>query len=140
MSGAESVFIRRVRNGFVVRAGLADEWYCPDLSSAIACASSELADSQASGPTPMLSEAPVASEAADESLADQVVEALEKLDGADPDDDATIFLARRLVKNIRGTVPPAVETRIVEIVREKLRVKRLLEAHPPATRRRKETS
>lgn len=139
MTGSWSVFIERLTGGgFLVREDLNDQYFEPNLKSVLKRVAAALADSGDSG----LSEAPDASEAADESLADQVVEALEKLEGADPDDGATIFLARRLVQDIsrpRGTVSPAAESRIVEIVLEKLRVKRLLEAHSPATRRRRKT-
>lgn len=150
MSEHSSAYIKRLQNGWFVRLGWAYEYYFPDLKTALNHAGTALADpgdpssswlpieaTRDQGVDKLEFEQPREVAMADEHLADQIIEALEKLEGVDPDDDATIFIARKLVKGIRGTVPAAVESRIVQVVREKLRVKRLLEAKSGDERKRK---
>ncbi len=133
-----SVFIRRLNGGgFVVREGPAAEYYEPDLRRAMKRTEAALAEPGESDHVP--SEVPDAVETAYEQMADQVIAALDKLDGAHPDDDATIALAGRLIQDISRprTVPADVESRIIQMVKEKMALRRLLDAPPYATRRRR---
>lgn len=144
MSNAYSAFIRRLENGWLVRLGLNDKTYFPDLAGAINHAGAGLA-----GPGEYLSSSsemmvPGATGELEELLADDIVRKAWSISTLDPAyGGAADQLAETMVGQICGDTAPVIGARITHLVREKLAVKRLLEAKSgderPSRKRRRRT-
>lgn len=131
-----SAFIRRLKNGWLVRLGLSEEQYFTDLKSALNHAGAGLA-----GPgeyhIQSLEMAP--GQELEELVADDIVRKAWTISMCDPAyGGAADRLAEAMVGQICGDAASlAIGTRLTDLVREKLAVKRLLEAKSGDKRPRK---
>lgn len=144
MSNAYSAFIRRLKNGWMVRIGLNDETYFPDLKSAIHHAGAGLAGPGEYPSSSAETMVPGARLELEELLADDIVRKAWSISTLDPAyGGATDQLAETMVGQICGDTAPVIGARITHLVREKLAVKKLLEASGdkrPRKRRRGRSS
>lgn len=138
MSNADSAFIKRMQNGWLVRLGLAADIYFPDLKSAIHHAGAGLGDSGNSSSTWLSTGGPrdEVLDKLEEELADILVGNASAWGFEDPVCDVDQVVST-MIRRAGKTFPEALVSAVAGKVREKLTVKRLLEAKSGDERPRK---